>query len=239
MISHTDFDELPTIRAWQGIKDIMYEAAALTRDKLQGSEYHRQAHPDAPITRMYLFRSMARALWRNDVCTASRLIATSPLAASHLVVSDGIVGLLSPPTFHAQCDAVNDEWHQLRALQASTNASQYDEFGRHKDVFFQRKIERKAARRARLWTPWARQIRLEGVRVHVHDGPTASEVTVCTDEGIFQAVQQHWQPVFAAQEACDEDISRFLHSVLPPAPTFDAPLPSVAALTHAIQRAKP
>eukprot|EP00959_Pyramimonas_sp_CCMP1952_P381662 7997530-Pyramimonas_sp.AAC.1 len=67
----------------------MHEAAALTRDKLQGPEYLHTVHPDAPITRTYMFRPMARALRRNSARTASRLIATSPLASSRLVVVDG------------------------------------------------------------------------------------------------------------------------------------------------------
>eukprot|EP00959_Pyramimonas_sp_CCMP1952_P381714 7998685-Pyramimonas_sp.AAC.1 len=76
---------------------------------------------------------------RAAVCASLRV------ASSHLVVVGSVVSLRDPPSFHAQCDVANDEWHQFRALQASMRVSQFGEFGRHKDEMLQRKIERKAA----------------------------------------------------------------------------------------------
>eukprot|EP00959_Pyramimonas_sp_CCMP1952_P216818 4534342-Pyramimonas_sp.AAC.1 len=106
------------------------------------------------------------------------------------------------------------------------SASEYDESGRYKDEVCQCKIERKAARRARLWTPWSRQLRLEGVRVHVRDDSGERVAVVMNDPEVFNALQAHWQPALLLANRAMRTSSDFC--IMSPRPPLPPTLPCPA-----------
>eukprot|EP00959_Pyramimonas_sp_CCMP1952_P155514 3253269-Pyramimonas_sp.AAC.1 len=50
-------------------------------------------------SKLLIFRSVARAVWRDDIILAERLIASSPLAAEHLLITSASVSLSNPSAF--------------------------------------------------------------------------------------------------------------------------------------------
>eukprot|EP00959_Pyramimonas_sp_CCMP1952_P316874 6632714-Pyramimonas_sp.AAC.1 len=71
----------------------MREAARRVRDSI----FKHGAHDDD--SKLLVFRSIARAVWRDDLQLAERPIASSPLAAENLLITSTSVSLSNPSDF--------------------------------------------------------------------------------------------------------------------------------------------
>eukprot|EP00959_Pyramimonas_sp_CCMP1952_P395712 8291498-Pyramimonas_sp.AAC.1 len=71
----------------------MREAARRVRDSI----FKHGAHDND--SNLLIFRSIARAVWRDDIKLAERLIASSPLAAERLIITSTSVSLSNPSDF--------------------------------------------------------------------------------------------------------------------------------------------
>ncbi|CAK0813999.1 unnamed protein product, partial [Prorocentrum cordatum] len=170
-------------------KELMFEAAKFVRNlRLQ-----------RPLgeTKLMVRRSMSRAVWRDDVVLGRRLLQSCELARTCLSVTETEVNLIHPPTFAR-------DFAQEQQLHFEARSAALDE--REKKAFDSTSfkavnaLRRKFIRRAALWAPFGRSLKLQGVSVPAEGGGVQ---VLHGQEDMMGALRDHWAPIFQAKTQVD------------------------------------
>ena len=166
-----------------------------------------------------LLSSVARAVARNDVDTASKLEMTAPFAARHLHILDGRVTLRSAARFETEFAKQKlSHFEDLAAARARRPGA----------VPSERACEIAMRRKMRMWSRTQPKAFLRAVLTD--DGEVES------NEGKAKALAEHWGKVFAMQPVDDDAMDRLAAFQ----PRFgDVPPPSRATLSAVMRRASP
>ena len=201
------------LRKYTLMASAIHAAAARVRNLLGSVACPTRPHQLALLT------SVARAVARNDVHTASKLAQTAPFAARHLVITAGQVSLRSSARFEVEF--------------AKQKLSHYEDLAaarvqRPGAVPSERACEMAMRRRMRMWSRKQSKAFLRAV--------ITNEGEVESAEGKAKALAQHWGSVFTMQPADDAAMDMLARLQ----PRFgEVPPPSRSTLTAVMRRAAP
>ena len=189
---HID-DHTPTVRRWHLHKEIIREACRQTRD------YIFIKHETSAFAIRQTLTTISRAVWRNDINTAYKLIASSFVARSHVKILDGKVSLVDPDAFDsAVCSAQLQQHHAMQATISS-------QLGRTQTAAEDKRLRTmlsRCKRMSRLWSPSDKRLVLNGILCG-HDSTGRLNVAKSSVD-ITRALSSHWAPVFSLK-TFDED----------------------------------
>ncbi|CAK0838174.1 unnamed protein product, partial [Prorocentrum cordatum] len=111
LLDAAQLHRFPAVYQWRCMKDFMSEAARQVRNELQRMPISAK-DPRAKGGRLITLRAISRCVWRNDVGTAYKLMATTADGARFLAVSNGCVELGERQEFGALMRAINFDYQQ-------------------------------------------------------------------------------------------------------------------------------
>eukprot|EP00959_Pyramimonas_sp_CCMP1952_P414620 8687400-Pyramimonas_sp.AAC.1 len=192
MANHVQWHVLHPYQRRLEHKRLMREAARRVRDSI----FRHGAHDND--SKLLIFRSNARAAWRDDIKLAERLVASSPLAAEHLMITSNSVSLSNPSDFAEAFAAEQNIYSERRPADLDRRAQAAPPDG----ASFKHSIAMRRAtrRRAALWTPFKRTFKLQGLRLPdsggSHDLGQGVERIVNAQADVFEEFRKHWSPIF-------------------------------------------
>ena len=190
-------DELPPTSRLKTLNACIWSAARHARDCIQFGDQ------DDKEGRRMVMESMARAVWRNDVRLARRLLSSSELARSFISVSDGKVAPLSFCAFEQIYASEKMSYLERVRSKLSLQVASAP-LCRKKQL----KSQIQAARRQQsIWFRSSRRLVLFGIRVS--SSSEASEI-ISDPDGVQAALQEHWQPVYGTTGVDQDAAWKFL-----------------------------
>eukprot|EP00959_Pyramimonas_sp_CCMP1952_P464389 9486519-Pyramimonas_sp.AAC.1 len=103
----------------------MIEAARITRNELQALPIG-DGHAEALEGRRISTRAIARAIWRQDVHLAHKLIHSTAMGRLHLTIDgDNRVLLVNPPAFERECMDLHLAWHEHQQAAAAARLREH------------------------------------------------------------------------------------------------------------------
>jgi len=166
------------------LNKIILEAARHVRNY---SLYHR---PDGSDNVRLVIDSISRAIWKQDVRLAKKLLDNSALARNYLCLSGARVSVVDPICFEQYFLEIRASQQQAAVLRLQRQIG----FTQSKNKKAQLKGRLQAARRMQgVFWPTSRTLRLAGVTVSGADG---IEARVADNDGIQKALREYWGPVY-------------------------------------------
>ena len=134
----------------------------------EGAKYARNAiprrSPNSRLGRTILYRSIARAVWRQDVKRGSILLRSHPLARQLLGYDPDSRRLwqLDPAEFSRELDSLQTADHEanIQALARNTDDNAPEKARRKR-----RQLAKRFQKRAAFWAPFDRRLHLKGIRM--------------------------------------------------------------------------
>ena len=157
----------------------------------EGARFARHAillsEPGSRLGQIILLRSIARAVWRQDMDLGRTLLATHVLARGYVdLESDSrVLRLKDPDRFARDLDQI--QFADLEAQKVKI-AKSMDENTPERARRKRRQQIRRLQRRAAIWAPFDRRLQLKGIRL--------STGTTTEPESMSQAINQYWGDVF-------------------------------------------
>ena len=182
------------------MKGLIRLAANDTRDLI--CETEEEKHRDFQLL---LVSSISRAVCRNDLRLATKLVKVSALAREHILFVDSNVSLMCPTTFEELSTSVVNASLEQRGNDLRARSSKTGRAG-----FQTRCALKQQRRRAKLWAPFGRSISLAGV--------ISSKGRVVEErEAMEEVLVNEWRDTFALkgsdQHMIDSIIAKWGHGL--------------------------